>query len=109
MNEYETWLDNLAVGDKVFQTASGALGSTDSISTVERITKTLIVTKTSRFSRHNGTSPGGGYYHSRLEEATQENIDSIRKNQLVAAFKRFDWDALTLDKLNAINALRKSI
>lgn len=107
MNE-KAWLDNLAVGDSVIQTASGSLGSRDSVSVVKRITKTLIVTEDRRFSRRNGVSPGDGYHHSRLKKPTQERLADIQKNGLVAIFRRFDWNALTLDTLEAINALRKS-
>lgn len=107
MNESE-WLQNLKVGDAVFISGSGGMGSADCVSSVKRLTKTLIITEGgSRFRRDNGWSQnsGGGYYRRYLQEPTQQKLDDIRKVLLAAQFKRIKWETLSLKTLEAVKKL----
>lgn len=94
----QEWLDNLKVDDAVV-----ILGrDRDWISTVERFTKTLIITKGGKKFRKNGTSPGSIWDNETLTEPTEERLGTIRRAKLAARLKAVKWKALRLEVLRKI-------
>ena len=99
------WLENLKVGDQVVVMSGGGYMSRDYVSTVKRLTKTLIVTENDRgFRRSDGRSPGG-IYHDFLEEPTLQRLGQIKQIWLATKLKAFSWKLLPLETLEAINNL----
>ena len=96
------WLDNLKIGDSVI-VHNSHFGS--KVAVIERFTKTLIITKNSKFRRSDGCAPGNGWCRNRLQELTTERVNHIRKNNLVDCLKRWNWDALSLETLEAIREM----
>jgi len=92
------WLNNLNVGDQVI--IAGRNG--DSISIVERLTKTLIITKKNRKFRKDGSSPGGGWDRELLVEASPERVEKIQRARMAHVLSRYDWKTLPLAKLYEI-------
>ncbi|KKL03903.1 hypothetical protein LCGC14_2621460 [marine sediment metagenome] len=98
------WLENLKVGDRVVinTTSYGSQGD-NSVSVVERLTKTLIITKGGRkFRRNDGLSPGGEWSKDTLQEPTPEAVDRIRQANLANKLRHYDWKPLPLATLRAI-------
>lgn len=105
MDHHGDWLQNLKVGDKVVKLSGGGIGSCDSVSTVERFTKTLILTKSGgRFSRLDGTQRAG-HYSDRLTQPTLEAVAKITRDVLIRKFNRYDWNELSLETLVEIRKL----
>ena len=88
------WLDNLKVGDKVV-----IGGGPMAITTVGRLTKTLIITKGgTKFRRRDGTSPGE-WTTGFLQEPTQEIVEQIKQGNLASKLRGYDWRSLPLEIL----------
>jgi hypothetical protein len=101
------WIENLKVGDKVIEVNSRQY-TPDSIDTVERLTKTMIVLEKAcgRFNRRGfevGDTTWGG---SHLVEATPERIvilqEEIKKRLLVNRLGSLDWTKLPTDHLQRV-------
>ncbi len=100
------WLQNLGAGDTVAVAAGSGYGSRDRLTTVERFTKTLIITTDgSRFRRSDGRTMGGGYHGQWLERPTQERKDAIRQALLAVQFRHIKWADLPLATLEAVKNL----
>lgn len=105
MDHHGDWIQNLKVGDRVVKLSGGGIGSCDSISTVERFTKTLIITKSGgRFSRLDGTQ-SAGHFCDRITQPTQELVDKIIRDVLIRKFTRYDWNELPIQTLREIRKL----
>ena len=73
-----SWLSELNVGDKVILTGGG-WHSDHTVEEVDRITKTLIILKSSRrFRKSNGYSPGESYRRTSIKQWTQAAEDEIK-------------------------------
>lgn len=92
------WRDNLKVGDRVVIGGYTA----DTISSVERLTETLIITNGGKFRRRDGCSPGNGWHRNTLQEPTPEVVDRIRQENLARKFCHYDWKTLPLETLRAV-------
>jgi len=95
---------DLKVGDKVIELGGGGLGSYDAVSTVDRLTKTQIITKSDhkyRLSDGSGFS-GAHWQRGLIVEPTQERIATIRQANLARTFGHYDWKKLPLETLVAI-------
>lgn len=108
MTEQE-WRNQLKVGDEVVILSSGA---PDSISTIARITKTLLIIggadSRRKFRISDGCSPGGGYHHTSLAEPTQERTNEIRRVNLARWLRRVEWKTLSLETLREVYKLAKN-
>ncbi|KKL44626.1 hypothetical protein LCGC14_2363770 [marine sediment metagenome] len=96
------WLDNLKVGDRVI--IQGRLAIADSVSTVERFTKTLIIIKSGIKFRKDGHAPGQ-WPTAMLTEPTPERLDVIRQRNLAYYLKTLRWRDLPLAKLVEVHGL----
>ncbi len=96
------WLDSLKIGDTVV--ILGRIG--DCVSTVERFTKTLIITKGGKKFRKDGgrerTPPGSIWNSLLLAEPTEERLATIRQAILAVKLATVKWKALSLKALREI-------
>lgn len=107
MNE---WLTNLKVGDQVV--VSGGNQVRIFLSTVERLTQTLIFTKGGmKFRRRDGHSPGT-WATGLLLEPTPDNLEQVeqerlraRQGQAASRLRKYAWHKLPLETLQMIEKL----
>ena len=96
--------EHLNVGDKVV--IDGRYGH-QTLTTVERLTKTQIITSKGKFRRSDGFSVGGDLWaRELLREATPERIARIHEKEMRAGIiykiTRLDLHSLSTDKLQQI-------
>lgn len=92
----QAWLDSLRPGDKVIYEA----GSACRTATVERRTKTLIITSEGKF-KNNGVAPGE-WATGILRRPTEELLDQIRQRNLAGQLEGAKWKELSLGKLRLV-------
>lgn len=98
------WLEELKPGDRVFVSEYPR----DRIAEVTRITKTLVVVGTTRFSRARGGLFGGGRYdRARLEEVTPEREQAVLGTKLVRLIKARSMADFSNERLLKIWELMK--
>ena len=92
-----TWLNDLKPGDMVIVTNNhGPAGW--GVGHVDRLTKTLIITKSGgKFRKSDGYEPGDSWHKARLLEPTPKMLDDIRRHQLRRAALR------AIDKAHAVH------
>lgn len=110
MNE---WLTNLKVGDQVVVSGE-SYGSRNQVflSTVEKLTQTLIFTKGGmKFRRRDGHSPGT-WATGLLLEPTPDNLEQVREHAVKAKqaavarrLREYAWHKLPLETLQMIEKL----
>jgi len=102
------WLEDLKAGDKVFM-MSGGWSNIKTLTTVERLTKTQIITNTNtKYRKDNGYQVGASSFNkSHLEQATVETILafrlSIKRNKLIYKLKETKWLELPVTVLQNID------
>lgn len=98
------FLEKLKPGDKVIIERSFGRRK---LATVERITKTMIITQESqRFNRRDGHTVGPKSYGSAwLLEPTQERLDEVEKFRLMAKLRSTDWEKYSLSELQEIDKI----
>ena len=98
----ETWLANLKVGDRVI-----VAGVEDYVTTVDRLTKTLIILKNkTRFNKDG--HPPGSWSRTYLEEPTEERVNVIRQANLAWMLHQYDWKKLPLETLRKVRELMQN-
>lgn len=96
-------LENVKVGDKLLvRTRYG-----EDIETVERITPTLVVTKTRRFRKIDGNESGSSaWFYTFAKPATEEDVERIRENKkrniLAAKCNGIRFETLSVSQLEGI-------
>lgn len=116
---YNNWIKELKVGDKIVMTVGG-MSTKTTIETVERFTKTLVITTGGRFRKDTSYASGGDSWRpSRIEKITpviEERInDNIAKRaavkkvtDLVAWGKLYRLNTSTLHKIIEVIQANKS-
>jgi len=108
----DEWLKELVVGDRVI--IPGNWSCAGKIVTIERVTKTLLVTENGVKWRKYDGSPVGSYRGSHLQEATDGNKRVLFRERLhhwfgdIARKLESDYDPpikLSYDALEAIRAV----
>jgi hypothetical protein len=101
-----SWLDELKEGDEVI--VAGDRIYSDSISKVQRLTKTqIILEKGGKFRRDNGSClPYDAWHYTFLEEATEERKAAIRvankRHGILKLIREFDWSSLSTEVLEKV-------
>jgi len=100
------WLEKLKVGDKVILSSNYS----DSVVSVTRLTKTLIITDSGRFSKGDGWLHGGSTWSMcKLLKANKEAIKEIglqcQKRKIISTLQCFNFNQLDLSVLQKINNL----
>jgi hypothetical protein len=90
----EKWLEDLKAGDTVI-----SRGRYDvSICKIERLTKTLIITKNGRFRKSSGRDSADSFYGTYLYEATPDALAKARHEILMSkamwAIRENAWDKM---------------
>lgn len=99
----QAWLDQLKVGDKVIVSAHF---DRNYISTIERITKTLIIIKQGRFRKDGGLCQGSGWYRREfISEPTKDKLDAIKHSYLYKWCDNNIRHDLTIDQLSRIKEI----
>jgi len=98
------WLEKLKAGDKVIYNRHYY---NSRIIKVERITKTMVISGTNRFSKKDGHSVGYDCIDSSfISEATDKTIDKILEKKIQTALintvSRIEFSSLTTEKLKSI-------
>jgi hypothetical protein len=105
------WLQSLKPGDEVI-VYGGAYGSGDRVDKVQRVTKTLIIVRASRFNRDRGRSIGSGYSWRYLKKATPEAVRQIKhdahRSSLIYKLGDVTWRDMPFDVLVGVDALLPS-
>lgn len=96
-------LENVKVGDKLLVRSRGRR----SLQTVTRITATLVITNSDRFSKQTGKAHGyDSWSHTYAEPATAEDIESItreiRRKSLIFKCQGIDFESLSDSQLEQI-------
>ncbi len=102
-------LDNVKVGDKLFVCNNHVKG----IEIVERLTKTLVITKFHRFVKNTGLLYGCDWnimYARPASEQDELNIkEEKRRAELVRAFKHINYEGFSTPQLESIISFIKKI
>ena len=103
-------LDKVKVGDKLYVWSWRG----QSIETVVRVTKTLVIIKGHRFSKANGRLYGGGAWDTMCARpATEEDVQNIqarkRRADLIHACKHIDYEEFSTPQLESIISFIKNI
>jgi len=98
MNEQE-WLDSLKPGDRVIVCGRWA----NSLRTVERLTKTQIVLKGSKFRKSDGGLVGAdSYNYAYLRSPTEQRVNDIMHQRACDKIGKVAWKVLPLETLNKV-------
>ena len=102
------WLENLTPGDTVIVSGSGS-AATNYTTTVERLTKTLVILNPhgTRYNRNTGSEVGGDRWHSKhIIEPTVERVAAIRakhhRTKVVQTFRNINTNDLSIKQLEQI-------
>lgn len=100
------WLAEIKVGDEVAIDGSRYGNAYYRLARVERVTPTLIVVGETRYHKKNGNEVGGDKWHPVNLVKPDEKVRSwVKRQSLLAAAKKINFDKLTNDQLEAILAL----
>ena len=97
----KTWLEGLRVGDRVI--ISDHAGNF--VTTVQRLTKTLIITVQGKCKYRRSSGQCVGYSYGSLAEPTQANMDRIARLNLARHLRKYDWKRLSLETLRTIRTI----
>lgn len=99
----DSWLESLKVGDAVVE-EWGYGYKAERLTTVTKVTKTLVVVATGgRYRRDDGRRVGGEY-HQRLRQDTPERRGRIRAKELADRLSNVQWGTRPLAVLERVVA-----
>lgn len=104
MNKKNDWLKSLKVGDTVIVESSGAYRGR-MIDTIERLTKTQIITSVGKFRRNSGDEVGdyNTWTSKWIKEPTPEMINNIiyekKRESAIRVIRHTEWKKIDLEKL----------
>lgn len=101
----DEWLQKLKAGDEVVVRRGYVYGDYR-LSTVERVTSTLVIVNGLNYRKRDGYTQGKSYQRCQLMEPAQELRDKIETSELLNRLSRTGvFDKLPLDSLRQINAI----
>lgn len=106
----EKEIKDLKVGDEVIMETYGMSGKIRRIEKVERVTKTLVIVRGTKFKKGEGTPYGyHGYNPTFIRVATKELKEEISKEvmrkKIIQTIEKVDIRKLPLEKLQEIHKI----